>query len=156
MTVLSLLGSIPDTFHLGSLCSHFPHLSPCPEGLAAEGSTGCLGMSCPSRSICWEPAVSPGLMPPTPGIQPHAGCLPASRVSFAYRCLFWKLLGSESPPEGNPGLWRPVTCEALNSQESPARSRPPQAQGRGQRSPLRHSLADAPHTALQSIIFKRR
>lgn len=38
---------------------------------------------------------------PKLGTQPHAGYQPASSVSFAYHCLFWRLLGSQSPPEGD-------------------------------------------------------
>lgn len=66
---------------------------------------------------------------PKPGLQPQAGCLPAPRVSFAYRCLFWRLLGSESPPEGNLWLRGLVTPETLNSSGRPAHGGPPPAGG---------------------------
>lgn len=101
--------------------------SSCPEGTAAEGSMDSLGGAAPTGRCGESPWSLLGSHHPKPGIQPQAGRRPASRVSFAYHCLFWRLLGSESPPEGNLWLWGLVTPETLNSQGSPAHSWPPQA-----------------------------
>lgn len=66
-----------------------------------SGSGRCLARSCPDRLGWWEPHSLLGSRCHKPGIQPQAGCLPASCISLAYHCLFWRFLESKSAPEGN-------------------------------------------------------
>jgi hypothetical protein len=85
------------------------HSSSCQWGrLAAEGNITSLRGSCPNRPTCVDGRSLSGQASQWPGIQPHAGCLPASWGSFTYHCVFGRLLRSQTPPEGIFGsedLW---------------------------------------------------
>lgn len=111
------------------------------EGAAPTGPCGGSPRSLATRA--WHPA---------PSWPPASFC-----TSFAYRCLFWRLLGSESPPEGNVRLWGHVTPETLNSQESLAHGCLPRAQGVGTNVTLAPWPCSGLFTRLSTVaMFQRR
>ena len=71
------------------------------EVMAAEGGGDAQPGAAPTSRYGGSPRSF--LVPHHPklGTQPHAGYQPASYISFAYHCLFWRLLGSQSPREGD-------------------------------------------------------
>lgn len=54
-----------------------------------------LGEELPGQAQVVGVPVSPGPTAPAWHQPELPGCLPAPRVSFAYQCLCWRLLGSE-------------------------------------------------------------
>lgn len=91
---------VPGGFHPGRLGSHF-YISSCPEVTAAEGGGEAQPGAAPMSGCGGSPRSFLGPGHSKLGAQSHAGYQPASYISFAYHCLFWRLLGSQSPPEGD-------------------------------------------------------